>query len=282
MMLWLAIAWGADCAQPTQERNVREALDEAYQQLEALDIEAFKGATDDLDAVLPCLGEALTPRVIAEVHRTKGIRAFGERDPMAEQMFAAARTIEPGYRFPTTLVPEGNPVRTTYQSVDISTAPREEVPRPGMGDLRIDGYSSNQRPIAWPTLVQYLEADGDVGFTAYLMPGEPIPAYPLVALTPDPVPVPLPLPLPQPTPEPQPPPPTKSARVPLLVAAGITGIGAGIAYGMAGASERKFKDPTTPDADLDGLRGQTNTLVLVGAFGGVAAIGLTVAGATSK
>jgi len=284
MIWWMAMAWGADCPEPTRTSQVRSALDEAYAQLEALDIEGFKGATDALDAVLPCLSEALPPRVVAEIHRTKGIRAFGERDPMAEQMFAAARTIEPGYRFPTTLVPEGNPIRSTYQSVDISTAPREAVPRPGQGDLRIDGYSSTQRPTAWPTLVQYLTPEGSVGFTAYLAPDEPIPDYPLVA-APSPQPT-LPMPLPEPLPAPVPPTPQPttgpSAKIPLLVAAGVTGVGAGVAYGLAGAGQRRFKDPATPDADLDALRGQTNTLVLVGAFGGVATIGLTIAGLTAK
>jgi len=279
----LGMALAADCDTTTQQRHVRESLDEAYRQLEALDITAFKAATDRLDGVLPCLSEALQPRVIAEIHRTKGIRAFGERDPMAELMFAAARTIEPGYRFPTTLVPEGNPIRTTYQSVDTSSVPREEVPRPGSGDLRIDGYSSNQRPTSWPTLVQYLEPNGSVGFTAYLAPDEPIPDYPLVPPPPDPAfPMPLPVPTPAPQPQPQPQTSSRSARVPLLVAAGVTGIGASIAYGMAGAGHRKFNDPTTPDSELDALRGQTNTLVLVGAFGGVATVGLTIAGLTSK
>lgn len=285
--LLLATALAADCASPTEARDVRDTLDAAYRQLESLDIGGFKAATDDLDAVLPCLTEALPPPVIAEVHRTKGIRAFGERDAeLAGLMFAAARTIEPGYRFPYNLIPEGNPIREAYLAVDLGNAPTTPLQQPGIGDLRIDGYSTLDRPTAWPTLVQYLRADGTVDFTAYLHPDDAVPDYPLHVATPNPRPVPvgpLPMPSPMPAPVPQTPEPTRSsARVPLLVAAGLTGVGAGIAYGMAGGSRARFFDPATPDADLDPLRAQTNTLVIVGGFGGAASLGLLVAGITAR
>ncbi len=285
--LLLHAALAAECPEPSEARDVREALDGAYRELEQLDIGAFKAATNHLDEVLPCLTEALPPPVIAEVHRTKGIRAFGERDAEgAGRMFAAARTIEPGYRFPYNLIPDGNPIREAYLSVDIGNAPSESLAKPGVGDLRIDGYSTLKRPTAWPTLVQYLRADGTVDFTAYLTPDEPVPDYPLTVATPTPKPVPdTPVPMPSPVPEPVPdtPTPTRAkAKVPLLVAAGLTAVGAGVAYGMAGAGHGQFNDPSTPDNQLDDLRGRTNTLVIVGGFGGAASVGLLIAGLTAK
>jgi hypothetical protein len=287
--LLLATALAADCDAPTEAHDVRDALDAAYRKLENLDIGGFKAATDDLDAVLPCLTEALPPPVIAEVHRTKGIRAFGERDTeQAQHMFAAARTIEPGYRFPYNLIPDGNPIRSAYMAVDTGLAPTTELPDPASGDLRVDGYSSRSRSAAWPSLVQYLKADGTVQFTAYLLPDEPVPDYPLVGevAVPKPVvvaPVPMPSTVPAPVPSPVPVTPTKSsAKVPLLVAASVAAVGSGVAYGMAGAGHARFYDTATPDAELDGLRGRTNTLVIVGGFGGAASLGLLVAGLTSK
>ena len=126
---------------------------------------AFKGATDQLDAAVPCLSEPLPPGLVAEVHRTKGIRAFGERDSAgAQQMFAAARTIEPGFRFPYNLIPDGNPIRDAYLALDLGARTTEELPPPGRGDLRFDGYTSRARPTSWPTVVQHVQADGTVSF----------------------------------------------------------------------------------------------------------------------
>ena len=42
--LLLATALAADCASPTEARDVRDTLDAAYRQLESLDIGGFKAA----------------------------------------------------------------------------------------------------------------------------------------------------------------------------------------------------------------------------------------------
>lgn len=274
-----------ECTGPTRTATVRTALDAAYAGLQGLDITAFKAATDRLDAALPCLNEALPPTLVAEIHRTKGIRAFGERDAeTAGLMWAAARSIEPGYRFPYNLIPDGNPIREGYLSVDLADRTVESMEAPNAGDLRFDGYSTLDRPSSFPALVQYIRSDGAVDFTVYLTPSDAVPDYPTgpLAVTPAPVPrFPMPSPVPVPKPE-LPPPARKSARTPLWVAAGVTAVASGITYGMAGASKNQFIDPATPDADLDRLRSRTNTLVIVSGFGGAAAAGLTIAGFTAK
>jgi hypothetical protein len=131
--------------------------------------------------------------------------------------------------------------------------------------------------------VQHVQADGTVSFTAYLAPGDPVPAYPLEADVPDPAVVVVPMPSGELPPLPPPPPPKEHrARIPLWIAAGVTAVGSGVAYGMADAGQRRFTDPTTPDADLDGLRARTNTLVVISGFGAAATAGLTIAGAAAK
>src|SRR5688572_19383475 len=104
----LASLASAACEAPTSTADLEAALLEARRSLERLDTTAFVTATDRVDAVVPCLGEPMTPHLAAEVHRTKGIRAVTERNPDASRYFAAARSLEPAYKFPSTLIPEGN------------------------------------------------------------------------------------------------------------------------------------------------------------------------------
>src|SRR5688500_15029340 len=110
LTLLLAPLAAAQCDGPTSTADLEAALLDARRSLERLDGTAFGAATDRIDAVLPCLGEPMSRHLAAEVHRTKGIRAVTERSPDASRYFAAARTIEPAYKFPSTLIPEGNPV----------------------------------------------------------------------------------------------------------------------------------------------------------------------------
>ncbi len=286
LLLTLALGAEGDCAGPTREADVRHTLDTAYGALEALDIGAFVEATEALDIALPCLAEPLAPKLIAEIHRTKGIRAFGEREAEAAGlMWAASRSIDPGFRFPYNLIPDGNPVREAYLAVDVAERTVETVDPPSTGDLRFDGYSTVDRPANFPTLVQYVRPDGGVAFTRYLQPSDTVPDYPT---GPQPVgpqpPMPVtPMPSPQPVPRPYTPPPAKrSVRAPLWFAAGLTAMASGITYGLAGSAKQDFLDPTTADADLDELRSRANTLVIVSGFGAAATVGLTIGGAAAK
>jgi hypothetical protein len=120
LIVGLSVAWAADCERRLSTAELDGLLGDARRSLEKLDTELFVKTTDALDLAIPCLGEPLTRHLAAEIHRTKGIRAVSERDPEAPLVFAAARTIEPAYKFPSTLIPEGNPVRLAYAEVDTS------------------------------------------------------------------------------------------------------------------------------------------------------------------
>ena len=285
LLLSLAIGAEGDCPNPTREQSIRDTLDDAYGALEALDITAFVASATALDETLPCLADPLSPKLIAEIHRTKGIRAFGEREAEAAGlMWAAARSIDPSYRFPYNLIPDGNPIREAYLQVDVSERTVESLEPPSTGDLRFDGYSTVDRPASFPTVVQYVRPDGGVAFSRYLQPSDTVPDYPTGPPPPGPkTPVPVvPMPSPQPVPAPQPVTTTRrSARAPLWFAAGLTAVASGITYGIAGTTKAEFEDPATPDADLDGLRSRANTLVIVSGFGAAATVGLTIGGAAA-
>lgn len=271
MLTFLAsLAWACDV--PSSTADLEAALLDARRSLERLDTGAFVAATDRIDAVVPCLAEPMTPHLAAEVHRTKGIRAVTERNPDASRYFAAARTIEPAYKFPSTLIPEGNPVRREYGAFDLQSGGYDALPAPREGTLTLDAGTKLFRPTEWPTLAQYMGADGAIAWTAYLLPAAPFPDYPQGAPTVAPVPV-VPVPVPE-VPVPVPP---KSARLPLALTSLGAGLVTGALYGLAGVNEARFKDPATPDEKLDGYRSTANSLVVVSAFTGAATVGFGVA-----
>lgn len=272
----LSLAARAACPDRTASTSDLEtALTEARRALERLDTGAFVAANDRLDGLLPCLGEPLSRHLAAELHRTKGIRAVTERNPDAERYFAAARAIEPAYKFPSTLIPEGNPVRTSYAAFDLTKGGFDALAPPRDGTLTLDGATKLYRPTDWPTVAQYMSAEGAIQWTEYLAPGTPFPEYPAGDGTAPPVDNPLLLVAPVPV-VPVPPPP-RSAKVPLAVGSLAGALLTGALYGLAGFEEARFKNPDTPDAELDTARSSANSLVVVSVFTGSATVGLGVA-----
>ncbi len=270
--LALATASAAPCSATATE--LTETVEQAQRALERLEPEGFITATDRLDTLIPCLAEPLSRHLAAEIHRTKGIRAVSERDATASRYFAAARAIEPAYKLPSTLVPDGHPVRQEYAAFDLTGGGFDPIPAPAEGSLTLDAGPKLYRPTSWPTIAQYLGADGSVRFTAYLQPGAPFPEYPVANTTGTILPA---FVAPPPPPQPVTPPRTTSSRVPLGVAAITGSLLTGALVGLAGVSEAKFNDLDTPDADLDGLRSRANSLVVASGFTGAASVGFGVA-----
>jgi hypothetical protein len=275
LIAWTAAAaFAAECPRTISTAELDRLLADARRSLERLDTRQFVETTDAVDLALPCLGEPITRHLAAEIHRTKGIRAVSERDPDAERIFAAARSIEPAYKFPSTLIPDGNPVRIEYSRFDLATGTVERLPDPAGGSLMLDGTSNLWRPIAWPTVAQYLAADGAVSWTAYVTPGTPMPPYPVVGPAPADVSDVNPLLVTSEVAEPIR--EKRSPRVPLAVAAGTSAALTAVSWALAADAANKFEDPTTPDAELDALQSRANTLTIVGGFTGVATVGFGI------
>ncbi len=274
LIFGIGVALAAECPRTLSTAELDGLLADARRNLERLDTRGFVETTDAVDRALPCLGEPITRHLAAEIHRTKGIRAVSERDPNAPRIFAAARSIEPAYKFPSTLIPEGNPVRIEYASFDLASGNVERLSSPAEGTLMLDGAASTWRPIEWPTVAQYLRADGAIAWTAYVTPGTPMPPYPAgspVAAAEVQVPA---LHAAQEIVEPAP--QKRSPKVPLAIAAGTSALLTGVSWAFAANAESQFDDPNTPDAELDSLQSRANTLTIVGGFTGAAAIGFGI------
>jgi hypothetical protein len=251
MLLTLAAALAAPCDAPTSTVTLGAALDRAEVAFGELDTDGFRAAVDDARAAVPCLDETLPTPLAASLHRFEGLAAFLDGSPdRAQRAFAGARRLEPSYRFPRSVVPEGNPVLRDYEALDPDEVTTTALPTPAEGAVRLDGQLAAERVTSFPVVFQRTDGAGSVVQSAYLWPSMPTPDYAVAPATPegrrkgaDP------------------------AAIGLAVGAGVAGITSGVLYGMASSHRRAFESPDTPYADLAAEQRATNQL---GTAGGAA------------
>lgn len=253
-----------NCSTPIPVSTLRAGLSQAESAFSALDVERFTTTMDDVVYEIPCLSEPAEPALVAQLHRLQGIRQFvAHDDQRAAEAFAAARGADPSYQLPTWLVPDGHAIRDLYGRVPLDNGTFDPVPPPATGTLRFDGLEGSRRPTGWPTLVQLLDAQGRPLSTAYLFPGEAMPAYdagkPAVTAVAGPEPAGR---------------SRRGAGLALVGATAASGLASGLLYGLAGANAADFErdHPAWDRADLVGQRARTNDLVAAsGALAAVAA-----------
>jgi hypothetical protein len=258
VILLLASLAQATC--PSPPSAVEAALDSAQLAFRLMDRAAFATATDEVRRGLECLAEPVTPTLAARIHRVTGLREFvAGNDAAARLAFAAARAIDPSYSFPESIVPAGHPVHALYASATEVSAAVSAAPTPAQGHLEFDGTATPNRPGERPTLALLVGGEKVVSASAYLWPGDPLFPYAVASST------------------------TasragkgKGPSWPLAIAAAASGLAAGGAYAWAAESRAEFDDMATPDAELSGLRDQTNALQLTAWALGAASLGLGV------
>lgn len=258
------------CAATSRELlTAEEAALSAYG---ALDLDGFVAATDHIQEMLGCMVEPVTRDLAAAAHRMIGLEAFTSGDKeKAKMAFAAARSLEPEWRFPESLFPPGHPVRTIYEAMPLDQATWTPLP-PTAAVVRIDGRVADARPGAWPALVQAFGVDGAVLGSWYLWPQDPLPALP--------APLPLASTLPLVTddmatlPEPK----RTGPRWGWLGVAAVGAGGAGVMYGVAAATAKYYRsDDINPELRDQERRRVNGLLIASGAAGLVAVGGTTIA-----
>jgi len=244
LTLVMGFAHAADCVESASTVTLGAALDRAEAAFGALDKEAFATEMEAARAQLPCLDEAMPTALAASLHRYEGLSAFLTGAPeRAQRAFAGARLLEPAYRFPRSLVPEGNPVLAAYEALDVAEDQVVAAPAPADGALRINGRVSLERSTSFPVVFQRIDGDGAVAESAYLWPSMPLPSYEVA--------------------------PERSASssggvdvaaVGLLAGAGAAAITSGVLYGLARSHANRFDDPSTPYVDLASEQQAANQL----------------------
>ncbi|MCB9746124.1 MAG: hypothetical protein H6740_26345 [Alphaproteobacteria bacterium] len=260
-LLTPAASAAADCDALRSSVELRTRIEDAFDAYSKLEIDNFKAAVDEAEGMLPCLSEPLPRTVAATYHRAQGLYHFVERDEEgAQRSFAAARSVEPLYRFPTTLIPEGHPVRVQYGAFPVELGEYLPVPEPA-GRVTFDGRDELQRPLSWPTIVQIYDEAGQIIETHYLEPGETMPGYKLktgqtlqggvirrgLEFHPKPTPA-------------------------MLAGAGGAALVSGGLLALTWRQYTLYNAPETDPADLDALRRNTHTLQVATWVGGGAVV----------
>jgi hypothetical protein len=174
LLLAAPFAHAADCPTAVKAAALQAELDAAEAAFGRADIDAFVASVGDARGAIECLGDRVPTSMAAQLHRIEGLAMFVEdAADRSELAFAAARRLEPSYRFPTSIVPAGNPVLEQYQARDTASK-MEPLPAPLEGEALLDGRSSLERPTELPALIQVL-ADGSPTTTRYLWPGDALP-----------------------------------------------------------------------------------------------------------
>lgn len=246
VLLAAALARAADgCPLPRRAEELDAALavvEGAWGEDEA----AFLDAVGRARGVLACVAEPVPPAVAARMHRAEGLAAFLGRDAEASaRAFAAARALDPEYRFPETMVPPNNPLETTFGLLPAGAA-TARVPAPAGGrTLWFDGTATRARPEDRPTVFQVQDADGAVRTSAWLPTDAPLPYRAR----------------------------GEGLRLPLLIGAGVAAAGAGALYALAADAHGDYEGSASPD-DADANRARVNVLVGASAGAGAVAVGV--------
>jgi len=145
-----------------------------------IDLPALTRAREIALATVPCLGDPVTPSIAADFHRMMAMAAFTAGDEqlvLAE--FHAARRLDPGYRVPPEVAPNGHPLVVLYEAAALHDADSEleSVIPPLGGTVVIDGTVDGLRPRGLSAIVQVYAQDGLLTHTQYLLPGDPSPRF---------------------------------------------------------------------------------------------------------
>ncbi len=241
-----------------------------------------------------CLGELVHPPHAAAFLRLEGVYAFvkGNR-AFAVDAFRSALTIQPDFQLRAALAPAGGPLSQLYTQARNEAPTMWALPQPGKA-VYVNGVSTTHAPRGL-AILQVVEATGQVSWTGIVTGPQDLPAWFVNQPQPQPVaPQPLPAPAPQPV-APQPPMPApqpiepampapltdldgeessgKTAKVPVLVAAGGMLVAAGGLYGGSVIMRGRYNAaPTAPRRQL------TNGLFFGSVGAGVLSVGLGVVG----
>lgn len=250
------------------------SIETAFLQLDSAGVES---GSHRLHESITCLGEILaTPDAANAVRADALARFLAHSTDKVIADYRASAVLQPAYQLPTSIAPEGHPLRAYYQAAS-ALGTGSESPLPAGLVVYADGRKTLARPRDRAVILQYLDPQGSVHSTFLLMPDDPLePTIPWALL-----------------PKGEPPRPQvrgdldekrpKKSRIdvpshrdpvsrPLLVTAGVATLLAGGSYALALSSASEFNNTAELTRDeLESIRSRTNAEVLLsGAFGLVA------------
>jgi hypothetical protein len=201
-----------------------------------LDVAGFSNSIEETVLfVLPCLKDPIETVVAAQVHRMLALRAYSSRrEDLIEPSMLAGRQLEPDYRWPEVLIPEGHEFREQYEALPAVPSGTRTLRSPKDGTVLIDGEATLDLVTERAAIVQYLDGEGQTQWTQYRMPSDDVRSYPVAPRT----------------------------RNRLLLAGGAQLVVAGALLGGSAAATAAFYDESADRSleEVDRLRAQANSL----------------------
>ena len=255
---------------PATSAELAAAIDDAEKAFAAMDVAGLRSGIDDAVLEVACLTAPIPPVLAARLHRTVALRAFLTTDESgARRALLAARVLDPTGEYPSTVIPSDHPLRKLDPGATSVTPATITVPPPPSGLVYFDGHNRFERPSDRPTAYQLIGSRGDTLSGAYLLPEEPMPAYPIGN---------APVPVAESTTSTT----TVAAKkshlsVHLSIMAGLGLAAAGVTYALAGDSNTTFYEEGQTEDEIRAAYDQTNTFVYISAACAAAGVGTGVA-----
>jgi len=271
LLAWIAAALAGTCERPSTSAMLAQTLSKAESAFVEMDLTRFEETHFTASKQLECLEELVNPADAAAFHRLEALAAFvAEDDRATRSSFRASLSIQPEFTLPERIAPPGNPLDALYgEAAAMGPSPTLPLTPPPDLLLYVDGTRSNVHATEQPFILQGVALSGEVGHTAYVPEGNPVPAWAMAAVPEEPPP-----PLPTPAPVAR-----RQAKSALFIASGTTLALSAVLYGYAWGSRGLYDDPSTPLEDLEALRARTNTATVTSLVVGSAGAGLLVVAA---
>lgn len=185
----LLLAWGLGAAASAAEpplgcHDTRSATDLQTETVQgaiafaALDTEGFARSAAAAHETLRCLGEAVSPAAVVELHRTDAIEAFTLQDAeRTRAAFQAVLATKPDWTFPDALGGEGHPLRKHFEEASKRPPSLMSPFDDALLTVYVNGRPSSERPANIPAVVQAATADGRVLWSGYIRAGMPLPDF---------------------------------------------------------------------------------------------------------
>lgn len=252
LLLWgWATAAQAACENAISSIDVARAISVSEVSFIEEKADEFRASRETIQAWIPCLSTPMSSAQVVSLYKMEALHAFLNEDEAGTRAaFRGLLTTSPSYSLSESIAPFDHPLQVTFEAV--MSDPSGEVTAiraPRSGAVWVDGVEEAEAvPTDRPYLFQYVGEAGDVAISAYMQPGDELPRYGRGGGR-------------------------RDLRAPLLVTAGAAAVVAGGTLWWGIRREAAFKDPQTPQEDLDAIRRQTNALGAISLGAGLVAAG---------
>ncbi len=169
------VAHAADlCPRRFDTSEIMEATRTAEDAV-GVDATAFRTSQHDMEERLACSADILSPDAQAHILLVETVAALADRrDERIVQALGGVFAVEPGLQIPSTLAPEGHPIRERVPAAMLALRddPGVELPHVASGWIEADGALAHRAPTQRAAILQQIDGQGLVVATRLRWPDD--------------------------------------------------------------------------------------------------------------